>query len=146
MREWSFFLFSEFWNTICYTLYTHNGITFFLFWVYKGLTNRLTMNIRGGGWGSWSVSVLLHKVSAKRIISQYVHMPILSFIALFYSLIFHHWQGFTLLSSIPHNQPPILPSVRLKRKRQGKARRTEPKKASQNESAKGGKHRFIIAT
>ena len=78
----------------------------------------MTMNIRGVGWGSWSVSVLLHKVSARRIISQYINTLVLSFIALFYSLIFNHWQGLkpiALLRTIKRHYY----IVRLKRKRQG---------------------------
>ena len=112
----------------------------------------MTMNIRGVGWGSWSVSVLLNKVSARRIISQYINTLVLSFIALFYLLIIPCWQGFTLLSPIAYNQATLLhrkaetEKARRKASRfrhgkrqggKGKARRTEPKKASQNAHTKG---------
>ena len=76
--------------------YTLNGYAFFLFWVYKVLTRPMTMNIRGGGWVVVLCFLLLHKVSALRMVSRYIHMLILSFHAFIYSLVFICWHRFTL--------------------------------------------------
>ena len=87
--------------------YTLNGYAFFLFWVYKVLTRPMTMNIRGGGWVVVLCFLLLHKVSALRMVSRYIHMLILSFHAFICPLLCHSWQGLKPLFPIAYNQATI---------------------------------------